>query len=626
MKRSTRTICGISAAALAAVLAGAAPATAQQIERLDRGVVAVPAIDGGVLVSWRLLATDGASTAFNLYRNGQRLNAQPLSGPTNFVDTGGGASDTYAIKVIANGVEQDRAFSASVWANGAGVIPLDKPADGVVTGPNGTSSSYSYEANDASVGDLDGDGKYEIVLKWEPTNAKDNSQSGLTGPVFLDAYTLAGRKLWRINLGRNIRAGAHYTQFQVFDYDGDGRAEVVAKTADGTVDGQGRVIGDANADWRNANGYVLAGPEFLTVFQGTTGRALSTVNYVVGRHPDTQNPTPAQINAIWGDNYGNRVDRFLAATAYLDGQRPSIIMARGYYTRTAIAAWDFRNGQLTQRWLFDSGVTSAANPTTGQGNHNLSIADVDGDGRDEILYGSLALDDNGTALWSARSSTGQKLGHGDAMHVGDLDPDRPGLEKFGVHESPGSNGGIGTAMLDARTGAVLWSATASSDNGRGLAADIDPRYRGSENWSSRSQLRSATGQVIANTAKPGSTNFAIYWDGDTLRELLDNVTISKWDWTTQTTRVLMTAADSKSNNSTKATPTLQADILGDWREEVILPSADSTKLRIFATPYPTTYKLTTLMHDRVYREGIAWQNTSYNQPPHTSYYLPDAVR
>ncbi|KTF68255.1 hypothetical protein ATB93_14690 [Sphingomonas sp. WG] len=624
MMSSARHICGSSLLALGATMLSQ-PAAAQQVERLDRGVVAVPSTQGGNLVSWRLLASDTASTGFNLYRNNQKLNAQPLTGPTNYVDASGGANDVYAIKVVVNGVEQDRAFTAPVWANGAGVIMLDKPAGGTVTGPGGASSAFTYEANDASVGDLDGDGKYEIVLKWEPTNAKDNSQSGLTGPVLVDAYTLAGRRLWRINLGRNIRAGAHYTQFQVFDYDGDGRAEVVMKTADGTVDGEGRVIGNANADWRNSAGYVLSGPEFLTVFQGTTGRALSTVNYVVGRHPDTQNPTPAQLNAIWGDNYGNRVDRFLAATAYLDGQRPSIVMARGYYTRTAIAAWDFRNGQLTQRWLFDSGVNTSSNPNTGQGNHNLSIADVDADGRDEIIYGSLAIDDNGSALWSARSSTGQKLGHGDAMHVGDLNPDRPGLEKFGVHESPGSNGGIGTAMLDARTGAVLWSATASSDNGRGLAADIDPRYRGAENWSSRSSLRTATGQEISTT-KPGPTNFAIYWDGDTLRELLDNVTISKWNWNTSRIETLVAFADSKSNNGTKATPSLQADILGDWREEVILPSADSTRLRIFATPYLTTHKLTTLMHDRVYREGVAWQNTAYNQPPHTSYNLPDAVR
>ncbi|QJU59972.1 rhamnogalacturonan lyase [Sphingomonas sp. AP4-R1] len=626
MTRKRIGIAGTSLIALGVMALMGSPAQAWQMERLDRGVVAVPAKDGGILVSWRLLGTDTSTTAFNLYRNGTRLNPQPLTGATNYVDAGGSASATYVIKAIVGGVEQDRPFTATVWAQGFGVIPLDKPAGGTITNSDGSTSSYTYSANDASVADLDGDGKYEIVLKWDPSNAKDNSQSGITGPVLLDAYTLAGKKLWRINLGRNIRAGAHYTQFQVYDFDGDGRAEIVCRTADGTTDGQGRVIGDANADWRNSAGYVLAGPEFLTVFQGTTGKALSTVKYVVGRHPDTENPTSAQLNAVWGDGYGNRVDRFLAATAYLDGDRPSIIMARGYYTRTTLTAWDFRNGQLTQRWLFDTASSPSLADYAGQGNHNLSVADVDGDGKDEILYGSMALDDNGQPLWAGHAPGGQKLGHGDAMHVGDLDPSRPGLEKFGVHEDVKGNGGIGAAMLDARTGALLWSAPDTSDNGRGVSADIDPTYPGDENWSAHTALRTATGQVISATKKPNSTNFAIYWDGDTLRELEDNVSISKWNWNTQSTDLLMTAADSISANGTKATPALQADILGDWREELILASADSTKLRIFATPYPTVYKLKTLMHDRVYREGVAWQNTAYNQPPHTSFYLPNEVQ
>ena len=615
----------VSCLALGAGLAAAAPAAAWPMERLDRGVVAVPVEGGGgILVSWRLLGTDAAGTGFNLYRDGVKLNAQPLTGATNHVDAGGSAASRYTIKAVVNGREQDRPFTATVWQQGYGVIPLDKPAGGTVTGPDGTTSSFTYSAGDASAADLDGDGKYEIILKWDPSNAKDNSQSGLTGPVLIDAYTMAGKRLWRIDLGRNIRAGAHYTQFQAFDYDGDGRAELVMKTADGSVDGTGRVIGDAQADWRNASGYVLGGPEYLTLFQGTTGKALDTVTYVVGRHPDTENPTGNQIRAIWGDNYGNRVDRFLAGTAFLDGQRPSVIMARGYYTRSTLTAWDVRNGKLVRRWLFDSATLPYAADYSGQGDHSLAIGDLDGDGRDEIEYGSMAIDDDGRPLWSAKVA-GRNLGHGDAQHLGDLDPERPGLERYGVHENTGGNGGIGVSMLDARTGEVLWTQPASSDNGRGLSADIDPAYPGDENWSSRSSLTSAKGQVIS-TRKPGSVNFAIYWDGDLQRELEDGVSISKWMPATQTTQTLFTAADSASANGTKATPALQADLLGDWREELVLASADSTKLRIFATPYPTRYKLPTLMHDRIYREGVAWQNTAYNQPPHLSFYLPDRAQ
>ncbi|WP_344691589.1 rhamnogalacturonan lyase [Sphingomonas cynarae] len=614
-KRLWRIGACVSIVAMSGALA-AVPATgARQIERLDRGVVAVPAIDGGNLVSWRLLATDAQAVGFNLYRDGVKLNAAPLTGATNYRDTTGTAAATYAIKVVVNGREQDRAFSARVWQAGYGNIPIQQPAAG--TNPDG--SAFTYTANDASVGDLDGDGRYEIVLKWDPSNSKDNAQSGVTGPVILDAYTLDGRRLWRINLGRNIRAGAHYTQFMVQDFDGDGRAEVVMKTADGTTDGEGRVIGDAAADHRNAGGYILRGPEFLTVFQGTTGRALSTIKYVPGRHPNTENPTPTQLSQIWGDNYGNRSDRFLAGVAYLDGSRPSIIMGRGYYTRSTIAAFDFRNGQLTQRWFFDSAAQNNSD-YAGQGNHNLSIADVDNDGRDEVIYGSMAINDDGTPMWSARVN-GIKVGHGDALHVGDLDPNRPGLERFGVHEDFAGNGGIAATMMDARTGQVLWTVSGNRDNGRGVSADIDPRYVGEENWSARHVgLMTANGTVISS-AKPAQTNFAIWWDGDRLREFLDGTTISKWDWTTGTTKTVLSMTGTISANGTKATPALAADILGDWREEVVMAAADNQSLRIYATPYATDTRLVTLMHDPVYRNSVAWQNVAYNQPTHTGFYL-----
>lgn len=354
--------------------------------------------------------------------------------------------------------------------------------------------NYTYHANDASVGDLDGDGEYEIVLKWDPSNAKDNSQSGYTGNVFLDGYELDGTRKWRIDLGRNIRAGAHYTQFLVYDFDGDGKAEIVCKTADGTVDGAGVKIGDASADHRNTSGYILKGPEFLTVFSGDAGKALSTIDYV----------PPRGTVSSWGDNYGNRVDRFLAGVAYLDGVRPSIVMARGYYTRTVLVAYDWRNGNLSRRWTFDSNSSTNAG-TAGQGNHSLSVADVDGDDKDEIVYGSLVVDDNGAKL----ANTG--MGHGDALHVGDLDPDRSGYEVFKVNED--KNATYGAAMYDPRNGNILWGVNTGKDTGRGMSADIDPRTKGNEQWAPGIGLRSAKGQLITNTL-PSSINFGIWWDGD----------------------------------------------------------------------------------------------------------------
>ncbi|HEX6288770.1 MAG TPA: hypothetical protein VFZ66_06240 [Herpetosiphonaceae bacterium] len=587
----------------------------RQMEQLDRGLVAVR-VDGGVLVSWRMLGTDPPNIAFNLYRDGQMVHPTPITSSTTYLDATGADSATYSVRAIVNGTEQASSESVGVWATNYRDIPLQRPADG--TTPDGV--AYSYRANDASVGDLDGDGQYEIVLKWDPSNSKDNSQAGYTGDVFLDAYTLAGARLWRIGLGKNIRAGAHYTQFLVYDFDGDGRAEVVAKTADGTTDGAGAVIGNAAADYRNASGYILSGPEYLTVFDGATGRALATTNY---------EPPRGNVSA-WGDSYGNRVDRFLAGVAYLDGERPSFVMARGYYTRTVLAAYDWRDGQLTKRWVFDSNVAGSA--YAGQGNHNLSVADVDGDGHDEITYGAMAVDDDGTPLYT----TG--LGHGDAMHLSDLDPARPGLEVFQVHEDRNARSGI--EFRDADTGETIWGVFTGQDTGRGVAADVDPRHNGAEAWaisgawnSPVGGLYTAQGQKLSTSIPPA--NFAIWWDGDLLREVLDHSyadalgagvgTIGKWDYQNSRTVNLLTAEGTYSNNGTKGNPSLQADILGDWREEVIWRTEDSSALRLFTTPYVTEHRFTTLMHDPVYRLGIAWQNIGYNQPPHVSYYLGEGM-
>ncbi|MEU4426153.1 RICIN domain-containing protein [Actinoplanes sp. NPDC024001] len=569
------------------------PATGgRQMEDLDRGLISVRSGSAN-LVSWRLLGTEATNTGFNVYRGGTKLNASPITNSTNYLDAGAAATASYTVRAVAGGVEQAASPASLSFANGYLDVKLQVPPAG---------SDYTYSANDASAGDLDGDGDYEIVVKWDPSNAKDNSQSGVTGNVFVDAYTLQGTRLWRIDLGRNIRAGAHYTQFQVYDYDGDGKAEVAMKTADGTRSGTGVVIGNASADHRNSAGYILTGPEYLTMFNGQTGAAMSTVDY-----------TPARGTvSSWGDSYGNRVDRFLAGTAYLDGQRPSLIMARGYYTRAVVAAWDFRNGTLTSRWVYDSGNTNTG--AYGQGNHNLSIADADGDGKDEIMYGAAAINDDGRLLW--RSG----LGHGDALHVGDFLPSRAGLEVYRPSESTTQRT---DAMLDARTGAIIWShATCGCDNGRAVAGDVYAGSAGAEAWSSSVDgLSNTAGQNIGR--KPSSTNFLAWWDADPVRELVDATRVDKYG-TGGDTR-LLTGSGVASNNSTKQTPAVSGDLLGDWREEIVWRLSDSSALRIYSTPTVTDRRITTLMHDSQYRVAIAWQNTAYNQPPHPSFFLGNGM-
>ncbi|WP_446686411.1 rhamnogalacturonan lyase family protein [Paenibacillus rhizosphaerae] len=586
----------------------------RQMERLNRGLVAMKTQDG-VYVGWRLLGTDPEDAAFNVYRDGVKLNDAPMTGSTNMLDIEGEGASTYFVRTVEEGAEQNQSESVKVWDTNDLSIPLRKPQGGVT--PAG--EAYSYRANDASVADLDGDGEYEIILKWDPTNAKDNSQAGYTGNTLVDAYELDGTFLWRIDLGRNIRAGAHYLDIMAYDLDGDGKAEVTFRTADGTIDGQGNVIGDADADYRNDSGYILTGPEYHTIFEGATGKALATEDY----EPARGNPSD------WGDSYGNRVDRFGAAIAYLDGERPSIIMQRGYYTRMVLVAYNWRDGKLTKLWTFDTN-TPGNESYAGQGNHQLSVADVDGDGKDEIFTGAAAIDDNGTGLWNSG------LGHGDAMHVGDLDPDRLGLEIWAVQEN--TSAAYSADMKDAKTGRVLWgSQQIGKDVGRGLSADVDPAHRGEEAWaidgewnSTTGGLFSAQGDKIASSIP--SSNFAIWWDGDLSRELLDHnfsdtpvrqgvPKIDKWDPENHTLNNLVTFDGMVSNNDTKGNPSLQADLFGDWREEVMFRNEDSTELHIYSTTDVTDHRLVTLMHDPTYRLAVAWQNTGYNQPPHPGFYL-----
>jgi len=581
------------------------------MENLDRGVVAVKTASG-VFVGWRVLGTDPANLAFNVYRGATKVNASPITGATNLVDEAGTASSIYSVRPVQDGVEQTVGGEAAVWASQTLKIALDRPAGGTLEG-----SAYTYSPSDIAVGDLDGDGRWDLVVKWDPSNAKDNSQAGMTGNVFLDAYTLQGRKLWRIDLGVNIRAGAHYTQMLVGDYDSDGKAEVACKTAPGTRDASNAFLSkgpaasdDDSKDYRNSAGRVNAGPEYLTIFEGATGKEMATVVYVPRRHPTApDNPTAAQLKAIWGDDYGGRFDRFLATNAYLDGKKPSMVFQDGYYTRMALAAWDWDGKTLAQRWLFDT--YNGDTKLRGQGNHNLSAGDIDGDGLDEIVQGASAIDHDGKSMYS----TG--LGHGDAMHLSDLDPDNPGLEVWEVHEDTAM--AYGHELHDARTGKILWGQNYASDNGRGMAADIDAASPGQEMWSAAGAgIYSSKGKQLS-TAKP-SINFRVYWDGDLQDELLDGNKLDKWNGN-GTTRLI--TLEGTSCNGTKATPNFSGDLLGDWREEVILH--DDANLYLTTTTVPTTHQLYTLAHDPVYRLAMSWQNGAYNQPPHLGFWLGAGV-
>jgi len=611
----------------------ASPA-ARQAEALGRGLVALRKDANTVYVGWRLLGLDDPSVGFNLFRstNGGgaiKLNEKPLTQSTNFVDTRAAKRDehTYFVRTINDNDQgpPSRAFTlaADSAAKPYRSVPIDKPVGGTVNG-----RAYTYSPNDASVGDLDGDGEYEVVLKWEPSNASDNASAGHTGPVYLDAYEMDGTRLWRLNLGQNIRAGAHYTQFMVYDLDDDGRAEIALRTAPGTIDGKGNAVlmGDdqADDDYRQANGYVLSGPEYMTVFDGRTGAQRDTIAFT---------PQRGTV-ASWGDRYGNRADRFTAGVAYLDGQRPSVVMGRGYYgprrglqARNEVAAYDFRAGRLSLRWHFRSATDGENRGYVGQGAHSLTVGDIDNDGRDEVVYGAAAIDHDGTGLYT----TG--LGHGDALHLADMDPARPGLEVFMVHESPrdyhSQGRDAGGEYRDARTGQLLFQIPSDNDVGRGVAGDIDPNHRGYEFWATTNQgtrkIYNVSGQALYDTPGNMSYNFVVYWDADPQHELLDGTTISEWDSPGRRNIVTAWRHGATAINGTKANPALSADVLGDWREEVIWPNRDGTELQIWTTTIPSADRYYTLMHDLHYRVSVAAQNSAYNQPPHLSYFLGDGV-
>ncbi len=588
----------------------------------------------GYFLSWRLFGTDPQDTTFgfNVYQGTTKLNSAVITNATSYQDNVGGTG-TYTVKAVTNGVEGEVSGPALVIDSGYVNIPLTPPAGGTDKG----GAAYTYSANDGSVGDVDGDGVYEVFLKWDPSDSKDNEMAGYTGTQILDAYRLDGTKLWRIDLGINIRAGQHYTQFLVYDFDGDGKAEVAMKTAPGTKDGAGNFLAtgpaagaDNTADYRStvttSLGKITSGPEWYTVFEGATGKELITTTYLPGRGSDPNGWGAIQgiaesVDLGWGNDtlVDNFADRHLASIAYLDGVRPSLIPCRGYYWRTALWASDWRNGQFTQRWLFDTdngGNGKDGKPlqsSTGymsQGSHSLRQGDVDGDGFDEVLYGSMTVDDDGQGLYS----TG--LRHGDAMHFSVLDPSRGGLQVWMVHEQTSENGGINTDFRNAKDGTIIWETKNTGDNGRGMAAPLLANTPGWQMWSATGGgLFDASQKTVG--AVPSSDNFAIWWDGTLNRALENGTSITSYSGTTY----LDASACCESNNGSKSVPVLTADVFGDWREEVIYRTKASDALHIYTTTIPTTNRLYTLMHDPIYRMSVATENVAYNQPPEPGIYI-----
>jgi rhamnogalacturonan endolyase len=627
-----------------------------QMERLGRGTVAIHH-DGGNFVGWRLLGDEGENVTFDIIRDGQTIARDVYA--TNYNEAGGEAGAVYEIVKKTGGEAGEPSEPATAWGKEYKTMRLDRPQGGSFHyAENDSTDCYAYYAQEGSVADVDGDGKYELLVKWTPSNAKDNSASGFTGNVYYDCYHIepgtadepAPQRLWRIDLGKNIRAGSHYSQPMFFDFDGDGRAELICKTGPGTTDGTGRYVTEAaddegiratdnQADYRNDSGHILDGPEFLTVFDGQSGRAVHTIWYNPNRG-FTCGRTSGY--GAWGDDYGNRGERFLACVAYLDGadKNPCAVMCRGYYTQAYLWAVDFDGMKLRQKWLhasrskqrvevsdangnksiynYSSNTSGTGDNYTayGQGCHSIAVGDVDGDGCDEIMYGAAAIDNDGRLLYS----TG--LGHGDAHHLGVFMPDRQGLQFMMPHEDTP----YGWHVRDAATGELLIRHSSAGDNGRGMAAVISQQHRGGLFWSAANyDVYDINDQVVASgeEARPAYC-FRIFWDGDAYDELLDGVNITKWN-NGRSTRIYQ-APNHSMKNGTKAYPLLAADLFGDWREEVVWCCAtDSATINIASTTTETALRVPTLMHDHVYRMSVAWQNVAYNQPPHLGYYLPDSV-
>ncbi len=577
-----------------------------------------------MLVSWRMLPGDSSDTAFDLYRKmtggkEEKLNKEPIYG-TNFQDLTlsfsgrGGGDATYRLT-----------YAGSDETIGLYVLPSKQRTSKLpyISIPLTETSSVcsiegmEYQANDVSVGDLDGDGQMEIVVKRLLAHGENDGTGGGQSPsevrhtLLYEAYKLDGTMLWRVCSGPNILLG-NSSSFAIADFDGDGRAEMAIKTGEGTIFGDGMEIGDTDGDgktdYRGGGNYIGAGPEFFSIVDGESGKELARADFIKrGKSED------------WGDNYFKRASSFRVGVGNFDGQLPSVILGRGVYAKSVIEAWNYRDGKLTRRWHFNTddklkGKDGLAySKYAAQGNHSLSVGDVDGDGFDEVVYGAMTVDHDGVGLYSSC------LGHGDALHLGKFDPSRPGLQIYSCFET----GKTEVALRDAADGSIIWDhkSAVDGDMGRALIADIDPSSPGCEMWWYKSTVHDINGNELpgARADYPGSTNFAIWFDGSLNRQIFTGTKIDS----RQKGRVFtIYRYDVTHINGTKENPCFYGDILGDWREELIFPTYDKTQeLRIFSTWIPTDHRIPWLMTDHVYEMSALNQNIGYNQPTHTGYYL-----
>ncbi|HRZ96834.1 MAG TPA: autotransporter-associated beta strand repeat-containing protein, partial [Paludibacter sp.] len=570
------------------------------MEKLDRSVVAQK-VSNGVYVNWRIPSDEWYNTAYKLYRDGSLIYTTTSTGASNYLDAAGTTSSKYTVSAVKNGVESTQSAQALVLTKSYLEIPMRNLK---------SLGKKLYYLNDATAADLDGDGQYEVIIKrmnrdWDAAN---------TNFTYFEAYKMDGTFMWAIDVGPNITMDVEIN-IAAFDFDGDGKSEVFMRSSDNTIFGldknnqNGTTVGDRDKDgvtnYRysiGGDGFINAGPEYLSLIDGMTGKELDWVNFI-----------PRGTSGDWGDDYGHRANKFFFGAPYLDGKHPSLFIGRGIYTQTKMRTYDIVNKKLVLRWSWESGFSEYA----WQGNHNYTIADTDYDGKDEIVWGSMCVDDNGTGLYS----TG--LGHGDALHVGDFDPYRKGTEVFACNEAnPGTN------LRDGKTGQLLYRKQAAKDVGRACAGNISDSFKGAECWGGGVGI-SATDRVELSHFGVAE-NYCVYWDGDLLQEILDHSgfstgtgvgygAITKFNGYGNITTLL--SADANSCNYTKGTPCLQADLIGDWREEAIWWRADSMALRVYTTPIATTNRIYTLMHDHQYRQAICWQMCGYNQPPHTSFYL-----
>ena len=633
----------------------------RQMEKLDRGLIAIKT-DGGVYLSWRLFDSEDnifgsadKNVSFNVYRDGKKISE--VATKTNYVDSTVGTN--YSVAPVINGVEGEKCDAVTVYNNSYFDIPLSKPDDETIYDPSGTElATYSFFPADCSTGDVDGDGEYEIIVKWTSSEHDVGSPGdpAYSGTVHLAAYKLDGTKLWKndIALGKNVYSSAHTLQFLVYDFDGDGKSEVMCQTSLGSKDGQGKYVSNAaqtdeeikaitdeensTADYRGY-GRITEGKEFLTVFNGETGVAMDTINL-----PTTRG---SENGVDYGDDFGNRSNRFVSDVAYLDGEKPYAIYLRGYYfgrngkQRTSIAGISWDGTALSPTYRFDTqkgqeGYYDGAYQYVGNGNHNCTVADVDNDGKDEFITGALCMEVNDDNEFRPKWCT--YLQHGDALHIGNYDPTHTGFEFFTVHEDSGTNSlsgnditlDFGMSVIDAETGNIMFHEGASDDTGRGVMANVGAGgYY--QIWSAKNSARQSNGGTDFTTAtsltgrNTPSMNFRIFWDGDLYDNLLNGANITDWNGRNMSNIFSAGNYNCVSINGTKANPSLQADLFGDWREEVVYPTSDGTALRVFSTTDTTDYKIKTLMQDPVYRSGVAAEQTAYNQPPHVGFYMGKEV-